>query len=494
MAKAIKDMKKDIDRIVDNIKEKGLHELKDDVDLLVQEQVAKMRSKFRKVVTGDEKKRVRDLLDEKKKVPKNVKLFDKLFFTFGVTNIAICQYFMMNAPRWYWIYHCFLLISLLFIRFLQYRKLKYHYFLLDFCYFTNFCLAICRLFGLARYKTLFNAIFICSVGPLPLAVIVWNISFVFHDHEKVTSVLVHILPLMLCYTMRWHGKENDAEVDKYLRAQDFLVAAAGYLFWQVMYYLKTEVLDKEKLDADLEIQTSLRWISTDKKNSFTNFVLKLLRLIGIMKPDEVFQPTTFKTKLTFMTSQFIYTLLTFSVAPLVYYSKTLHLYAIGVIFIISTYLGASYYIEIFSQRYQKKFEEAQSIQNVVRVAAEAAFDSASCLTALELNSGSDASMADLIQLPSGSRSLSPQNNTAVGHIGKTYEPSTPQRRGDGAATPLSPLASSREIMRAATSAFVNEVVCDETFAVESNASDDEDGEVADVSNAQGDDNSDKKDK
>ncbi|CAM9252273.1 unnamed protein product, partial [Ectocarpus fasciculatus] len=329
-----------------------------------------MRSKFRKAVTGDEKKRVRDLLDEKKKVPKNVKLFDKLFFTFGVTNIAICQYFMMNAPRWYWLYHCFILTSLLLIRFFQYRKLKYHYFLLDFCYFTNVCLAVCRLFGLDTCKTFFNAIFICSVGPLPLAVIVWNISFVFHDHEKVTSVLVHILPLMLCYTMRWHGVKDEMSVDKFLRFQDFVAAAMGYLFWQVMYYVKTEVLDKEKLDADMEIQTSLRWISTDKKNPFTNMVLRGLRKVGIMGPDEVFVPTTFKTKFVFMSSQFVYTLLTFSVAPLVYYSKTLHLYSIGVIFIISTYLGASYYIEIFSKRYQKKFEEAQSIQNVVRVATE----------------------------------------------------------------------------------------------------------------------------
>ena len=183
-----------------------------------------------------------------------------------------------------------------------------------------------------------------------------------------------------------------------------------------------------------------------------------------MGKEEVFQPTTFKTKMVFMTSQFIYTLLTFTVAPVVYYSKTLHLYAIGVIFIISTYFGASYYIEIFSKRYQNKFEEAKNIQKVVQIAAEAAFDSASCLTSLDVPPGAEPYQTLTVIPPS-----SPRNALNKEEFSK---PSTPIRRGIGAGTPLSPLASSREIMRAATSAFVDEVVCDNSYELESNGSDD----------------------
>ena len=372
---------------------------------------------------------------------------------------------MMNAPRWYWYYHCFLLLFLMTIRYFEYRKLKYHYFLLDFCYFTNVCLAICRLFELEVYKTLFNAIFICSVGPLPLAVVVWKISFVFHDHEKVTSVLIHILPLMLCYTMRWHGKRSVDVEDKYLRVEDFSLAAGGYLLWQIMYYLKTEVQDKHKLDADREIQTSLRWITTDKKNPFTSAVLRALRVVGIMGKDEVFEPSTFKTKAAFMTSQFVYTLATFSVAPLVYYSKTLHLYAIGATFIISTYLGASYYIEIFSKRYQKKFEETQSIQNVVRAAAEVAFESATSLNTLEVSSKEE-DLDHAMQVDKR-----PSDLTAFRDLEVTVDklvPLSPQRPSTNeGVTPMSPLvSSSKDIMRAAASAFVNEI-CEDTYGIES---------------------------
>jgi hypothetical protein len=36
---------------------------------------------------------------------------------------------------------------------------------------------------------------------------------------------------------------------------------------QVMYFVYTEVMCKDILDADPELQTSLRWLSTDTKNS-----------------------------------------------------------------------------------------------------------------------------------------------------------------------------------------------------------------------------------
>jgi RNA polymerase-interacting CarD/CdnL/TRCF family regulator len=40
-----------------------------------------VKKNLRKVVTGDEKKRVRDLIKEKKEKPQNVKLFDKVSTT-----------------------------------------------------------------------------------------------------------------------------------------------------------------------------------------------------------------------------------------------------------------------------------------------------------------------------------------------------------------------------------------------------------------------------
>jgi hypothetical protein len=346
-----------------------------------------MRGKMRRLLTGHEDRRIRDLLDEKKKQPHNVKLIDKFLFTFWVFNISIYQYFMLNKPEDYWIYHVVSLSILLLIRLYVWRQMKWHYFLLDFCYFTNLWLLVCCLFRLdERLPSFYRAAFICSVGPLPLAILVWRISLVFHEYEKVTSVLVHILPMMLCYAMRWghiHGDprtgclsaEERAVADDTLRITDFVIAGAGYLFWQTLYYVKTEVVDRHLLDKDLSIQTSLRMLSTDRKNDFAAAVLAACRRIGIMKNDEFFDPTTAKTKAIFISTQFIYTILTFCVAPFVYYSRIFHLVFIGFIFWVSTYNGAQYYIEIFSKRYQQQFKDSEDFQRVVQAAAEVAFDS-----------------------------------------------------------------------------------------------------------------------
>lgn len=43
-----------------------------------------------------------------------------------------------------------------------------------------------------------------------------------------------------------------------------------------------------KLDADPELQTSLRWLAKDTKNPLHKLVLKLTRATGVLAKDEVF--------------------------------------------------------------------------------------------------------------------------------------------------------------------------------------------------------------
>ena len=61
----------------------------------------KIQAKWRKIVTGNEKKRIRDHLKEAQQQPHYVKLMDKLGFTMGVLNITACQYFLLNIPEYF---------------------------------------------------------------------------------------------------------------------------------------------------------------------------------------------------------------------------------------------------------------------------------------------------------------------------------------------------------------------------------------------------------
>jgi hypothetical protein len=76
--------------------------------------------------------------------------------------------------------------------------------------------------------------------------------------------------------------------------------------------------------ADPELQTSLRWLTTDSRNALHKAVLHCARRAGIMGRTEPFDPTTLKTKCIFMGTQFLFTVATMLPAALLYSSYTFH--------------------------------------------------------------------------------------------------------------------------------------------------------------------------
>lgn len=327
----------------------------------------------RKVVTGDEKKRVRDLLNEKKEKPHFIKLFDKISFTFFMLTVPVCQYFLLNRPDYFWLWFSVFMPVLMIIRYFYFCSIHMEYFLYDFCYFSNLLSLICIYWSPGWF---FRMVFIFVNGPVTLAILVWRLSLVYHDFDRVTSIYIHILPAMLFFALRWHVIPAIQPLSIY----DFLNACVGYLFWQIIYYLKTEVFDRHILDENPQLLTSLRWLAADRKNATARAVLKFCKLIRLMKPDEDYVSHEFKTKAIFMSSQFLYTMITFLPSFIVYRSMTLHLLYLIAIYSNSIYNGASFYIEIFSQRYQLQFKKKEDMQHVVQAAAEIAYHAATAVS------------------------------------------------------------------------------------------------------------------
>lgn len=134
-----------------------------DIERIILRQGVKLKSKFRKVVTGDPKHRVRDkvttIIRENKKKPKYILLLDKLLFTAGVVNIPICQFFMLTRPDLFWVWYSISLPLLMIGRFIYFKKNKWQYFLLDFCYFTQF-LTFLMIYFIKNSPAFFNMCFI----------------------------------------------------------------------------------------------------------------------------------------------------------------------------------------------------------------------------------------------------------------------------------------------------------------------------------------------
>ena len=124
-------------------------------------------------------------------------------------------------------------------------------------------------------------------GPLLWAIILWKNAIVFHSMDKVTSSYIHILPAIVTYAIRWHptatqsvalfATADSQSVADLSLVQDIIFGYAMIIYagWQIVYLLKTEFFDREKLDKDDAISTSFRMLTKiyqgTKLYDFVNF-------------------------------------------------------------------------------------------------------------------------------------------------------------------------------------------------------------------------------
>jgi hypothetical protein len=169
--------------------------------------------------------------------------------------------------------------------------------------------------------------------------------------------------MLLMYCVRWRAPRPELEAcyESGYGVRDFVASAVAYLLWQALYAIKTEVVDREFLDTNMDYLTSLRCLTTDHKNSMNKLVLSATRSMGIMRKTEFFDPSTAKTKLIFMTSQFIYTVIIMVLIPIIYSNYFLTTLSVAYIAWSGIYNGSSYYIDVFSHRYQLQFEKEKKL-------------------------------------------------------------------------------------------------------------------------------------
>eukprot|EP00729_Bicosta_minor_P010496 gene10496-35349_t len=226
-------------------------------------------------------------------------------------------------------------------------------------------------------ELLMRLIFVLGNGPLLLAIVIWRNNFVFHDLEQVTSVMLHAFPALVSYTWRWHspGKEIMCPegFDECTMPWSWMLTqpVAAYTAWQIYYYYVTEVRDKEILDNDPKQMSSIRWLSKrGEKNGMGWLVLQVCRKLGVFRADETYDSTTLKTRIVFMNGQFFYTFFAMLPTYFMFHNQTVHALTLLIIYIISIWNGAGFYIEVFSAQYLKQFEIALKKGGVASKAAE----------------------------------------------------------------------------------------------------------------------------
>ncbi|KAJ3671131.1 hypothetical protein LUZ60_008557 [Juncus effusus] len=196
-----------------------------------------------------------------------------------------------DIPYWYIVFY----ITFVPLRWIYYRYKKWHYYLLDFCYYANTFFIIMLLF-FPKNEKLFMVCFSFAEGPLAWALIVWRCSLVFSSLDKIVSVLIHLLPGIVFFTIRWWNPvtfaamhpEGSAEKTSWPYVGDqgtflwtwlFLVPLIAYTLWQFMYFLIVNVLRRQRLLRDPDVMTSYRELSK-KAQKANNVWWRLSGLLG----------------------------------------------------------------------------------------------------------------------------------------------------------------------------------------------------------------------
>ncbi|KAL0482087.1 hypothetical protein AKO1_013208 [Acrasis kona] len=306
-------------------------------------------------IVANVSKRKQALIDRREKLiqqirnPKFVRTKDKVAFTLGVGLTVTTSLIAGGSPDWMPVWYIFWCVVLLAARFFNYHSQKYHYFMLDFCYFSNLLLV----FYLVFYPTspeLYVMNLANSCGPLLWAIVTWRNSLVFHSLDKITSIFIHSFPPIVLYVIRFNlSPEKQSQYATCLNPDCSLPILWVYgpsimffFFWQICYLFKTEVIDRKLFHTSSELTTSFRWLIKDHKS--TSY--KLINSFG-----ERFQIPTF------VALQFTYHSVTLIPVKLMYDYQIIYSLLMAVVFMWCIWNGANFYFEKFSKDYAVQLKE-----------------------------------------------------------------------------------------------------------------------------------------
>eukprot|EP00252_Welwitschia_mirabilis_P018175 TRINITY_DN40424_c0_g1_i1.p1 TRINITY_DN40424_c0_g1~~TRINITY_DN40424_c0_g1_i1.p1 ORF type:complete len:371 (+),score=47.21 TRINITY_DN40424_c0_g1_i1:119-1231(+) len=222
------------------------------------------------------------------------RFINKVTHCLGVLGFGAFCFLLGSRPQDIPYVYCCLFFVMAPLRWIYYRFKKWHYYLLDFCYYANAILMTMVLF-FPRSEKLFMICFAFSEGPLAWAIIVWRCSLVFSSLDKIVSVLIHLLPGTVLFVVHWWEPKPFSITASYkLRNQTvwpyvnddsslwtwlFFVPLAAYTLWQLSYFLIVNVLRRQRLLRDPEVMTSYRELSK-KAQKANNIWWRLSGLLG----------------------------------------------------------------------------------------------------------------------------------------------------------------------------------------------------------------------
>lgn len=229
-----------------------------------------------------------------KQADKHEQFLSKVTYCLEVLLFGLFCYMLGSSPQDIPRLYCSFFMFAVPLRWIYYRSKKWHYYLLDFCYYAN-VIFVSMLLYFPNNSKLFMLCFSFSEGPLAWALIVWRCSLVFSSIDKTISVLIHLLPGTVFFILRWWDEytwstEAVEENGPFLAWPVvnsiptlwmwlFFVPLMVYCIWQGLYFLVVEGLRRQRMSQDPELMTSYRELKR-KAERANNIWWRLSGLLG----------------------------------------------------------------------------------------------------------------------------------------------------------------------------------------------------------------------
>ncbi|GMK55113.1 hypothetical protein CspeluHIS016_0201690 [Cutaneotrichosporon spelunceum] len=266
-----------------------------------------------------------------------VRTRDKFSFVLGVCTLAGTCLLWGLRPTWFPSVYTVQAVIYLTWRVYTYKKKHFHYFLFDLCYFVNI-LDMIWLWFFPSSTVLFICCYCLTMGPLASAIITWRNSLVFHSIDKVTSLFIHIFR----YPNAGERYPGILHVDDYNWTQRIALSAVPYCLWQLTYWKFISVDRHEKIVSGKR-ENSFHYLLNDKHNP----IGRALRGIKAEHREG-----------WFILGQLIYSIIFMIPASTLFlHNETATYICLCVLFLVSTWNGACFYVEVFGRKFARELEQ-----------------------------------------------------------------------------------------------------------------------------------------
>lgn len=295
-------------------------------------------------------KRLRSL-DTKVSAALDTTATEKAFYAASLCTIFAAGLVVGKYPDWFHVFYSALFVVLMPIRFYTYFKLSYHYFLADLCYFVNILLMV-WIWILPGSQLLYTTLFSFLFATLSWGVIMWRNSLVLHLIEKTTSLFIHIIPPVTLYVVT-HLLEPEYKQKRFAGAAGVthwnIVSSIAwtllyYLVWQVAYHYFITVRKSVKIKNGSRA-TLFEWL----RRRYAKTVLGRF-VNSLPEPLAVF---------AFMLIQYGYQMATMVLVPVWFQYSAACAGFLMFITLVAAFNGATYYVDVFGNRFQKELKKLQ---------------------------------------------------------------------------------------------------------------------------------------